>query len=86
MVKQKMVKIECTIESRKEIDMNWSYNRDENLLSDKAVGEAIETFLRFNSLMAFASEDCGSKKDMACAAALKCASRKSMLNWIVQLK
>lgn len=55
--------------NRKEIDMNRSYNRDENLLSDKAVDEAIETFLKFNTYMAFASDDCGSKKDMACAAA-----------------
>lgn len=53
----------------REIDMSWSYNRDENLLSDRAVNEAIATFLKFNTYMAFASEDCGSKKDMACAAA-----------------
>lgn len=49
--------------------MDWKYGRDEGLLSDRAVGEAIDTFLRFNSLMALASEDCGSKEDMACAAA-----------------
>lgn len=49
--------------------MSWKYNRDENLLSDKAVEEAINIFLKFNTYMAFASEDCGSKKDMACAAA-----------------
>ena len=49
--------------------MAWSYNKDENLLSDKAVDEAIETFLKFNTYMAFASEDCGCKADMACAAA-----------------
>ena len=49
--------------------MAWSYNKDENLLSDKAVDEAIETFLKFNTYMALASEDCGSKEDMACAAA-----------------
>lgn len=54
-------------ERRKEI--MWSYNRDENLLSDKAVDEAIATFLKFNTYMAFASEDCGCKADMACAAA-----------------
>lgn len=47
----------------------WSYNRDENLLSDKAVDEAIATFLKFNTYMAFASEDCGCKVDMAYAAA-----------------
>ena len=47
----------------------WSYNRDENLLSDKAVEEALATFLKFNTYMAFASEDCGCKADMACAAA-----------------
>ena len=41
----------------------------ENLLSDKAVDEAIETFLKFNTYMAFASENCGCKADMACAAA-----------------
>ena len=45
--------------------MDWKYGRDEGLLSDRAVGEAIDTFLRFNSLMALASEDCGSKEDMA---------------------
>ena len=45
--------------------MAWSYNKDENLLSDKAVDEAIETFLKFNTYMAFASEDCGCKADMA---------------------
>mgnify|MGYP000025897874 FL=1 len=49
--------------------MGWKYGRDEGLLSDRAVDEAIDTFLRFNSLMALASEDCGSKEDMACAAA-----------------
>lgn len=49
--------------------MAWSYNKDENLLSDKAVDEAIETFLKFNTYMAFVSEDCGCKADMACAAA-----------------
>lgn len=49
--------------------MKWRYNRDENLLSDRAVDEAISTFLKFNTFMAFASEDFGSKKDMACAAA-----------------
>lgn len=49
--------------------MAWSYGKDENLLSDKAVDEAIETFLKFNTYMAFASEDCGCKADMACAAA-----------------
>lgn len=49
--------------------MSWNYNRDENLLSDRAVDEAISIFLRFNACMAFSSEDCGSKKDMACAAA-----------------
>ena len=55
--------------NRKEIDMNWSYNRDEDLLSDKAVNETIDTFLKYNTYMAFASEDCGCKADMACAAA-----------------
>lgn len=49
--------------------MGWKYGRDEGLLSDRAVGEAIDTFLRFNSLMALASEDYGCKADMACAAA-----------------
>ncbi len=49
--------------------MGWSYGRDEDLLSDKAVNEAIDTFLKFNTYMAFASEDCGCKADMACAAA-----------------
>lgn len=49
--------------------MSWSYNRDENLLSDKATDEAIETFLKFNAYMTFASENCGSREDMACAAA-----------------
>lgn len=49
--------------------MSWSYNRDENLLSDRAVNEAIATFLKFNTYMAFASEDCGCKADMAYAAA-----------------
>lgn len=48
--------------------MIWSYNRHEDLLSDKAVDEAIETFLKFNTYMAFSSEDCGSKNDMACTA------------------
>lgn len=33
--------------------MSWNYNRDEDLLSDKAVDEAIETFLKFNTYMAF---------------------------------
>lgn len=47
----------------------WSYSRDEDSLSDKAVNEAIDTFLKYNAYMAFSSEDCGSKKDMACAAA-----------------
>ena len=61
--------------------MAWSYNRDENLLSDKAVDEAIETFLKFNDYMAFASEDCGCKADMAfasedcgCKADMACAA------------
>lgn len=49
--------------------MAWSYNKDEDLLSDKAVCEAIDTFLKFNTYMAFASEDCGCKADIACVAA-----------------
>ena len=49
--------------------MGWSYGRDEALLSDRAADEAIDILLKFNTYMAFASEDCGCKADMACAAA-----------------
>lgn len=49
--------------------MAWNYNKDEKLLSDKAVDEAIDAVLKYNSLMVFASENCGSREDMACAAA-----------------
>lgn len=49
--------------------MGWHYNRDEKILSEKATNEVVDTVLKYNSFMAFSSADCGSKADMASAAA-----------------
>lgn len=39
----------------------WSYNKDMERLSDKAVEEAISTCMRFNSFMSFNDESIGAK-------------------------
>lgn len=44
--------------------MAWSFERDKELLAEKAKDEAVSVVMKFNSFMAFNSDNCGEKSDL----------------------
>lgn len=48
--------------------MGWNYSKDKELLAEAATKDAVSACLKYNSYMAYHSNDCGSKADMNHAA------------------